>query len=85
MARHRACEKHDRASVRRRLRNRSALSTLRTAIKQVVDCQKKTDAATALRHAFGVIDKSVKIGIIHRNNGANRKSRLSRLVAKLAS
>jgi small subunit ribosomal protein S20 len=84
MAHHKACVKHERASVKRMARNRAAKSRLRTAIKHVRQAKDKTEAAAALQTAFSVIDKSAKGGIIHRNNAANKKAKLSRAVQKMA-
>jgi small subunit ribosomal protein S20 len=36
-----------------------------------------------MRAAFSKIDKAVKVGVLHRNNGANQKSRLSAAVRKV--
>ena len=33
--------------------------------------------------AFSKIDKAVKVGVVHRNTGANQKSRLSVAVKKV--
>jgi small subunit ribosomal protein S20 len=84
MPHHKACAKHDRASVRRKERNRAAQSVLRAALRKVRTAKGKDDASGALKSAFSVIDKSVKAGLLHRNNAANKKSRLSKLVQKLA-
>jgi small subunit ribosomal protein S20 len=85
MARHSACAKHDRASVRRNLRNRAAVSRLRTAVKKVEEAGAKGEASAALQEAYSVIDKSVKAGVLHRNAAANKKARLTRLVQKQAA
>ena len=66
-----------------RVRNASAKSAIRTAIKKVkVACEAK-DAAQAtelLNKAFVLIDKSVSDGVQHKNTAARQKSELSRLV-----
>ena len=36
-----------------------------------------------MRAAFSKIDKAVKVGVLHRNNGATQKSRLSAAVRKV--
>ncbi len=36
-----------------------------------------------MNDAFSKIDKAVKKGVLHRNNGANQKSRLSSAVKKV--
>jgi small subunit ribosomal protein S20 len=38
---------------------------------------------TSLSAAFSKIDKAVKVGVLHRNTGANQKSRLSAAVKKV--
>jgi small subunit ribosomal protein S20 len=38
---------------------------------------------TSLNAAFSKIDKAVKVGVLHRNTGANQKSRLSAAVKQV--
>jgi small subunit ribosomal protein S20 len=84
MANHRACIKHIRATKRRTIRNRTAMSALRTALRKVRDATTKKEAGEALQSAYSVVDKCVKSGLIHRNNAANKKSRLTLAVNSLA-
>ena len=35
---------------------------------------------TSLNKAFSLIDKAVKKNVLHKNNGANKKSRINNLV-----
>ena len=37
----------------------------------------KLDLQKSMNQAFSKIDKAIKRGVLHRNNGANQKSRLS--------
>jgi small subunit ribosomal protein S20 len=57
---------------------------MRSAIRAVNDSQDKGEAEGNYVKAQAVIDKLVSKGIIHRNQGAKRKSRLARRVAKFA-
>lgn len=69
-----------------RMRNASAKSAIRTAIKKVRAAVAANDAALAndlLNKAFRLIDKSVSDGIQHKNTGARQKAELSRLVNSL--
>jgi len=66
------------------VRNRAAKSRLRTAIKRVRQAKDKTEATAALNGAFSVIDKTAKSGVIHKNNAANKKAKLSKAVQKMA-
>jgi len=79
--------KRNRQNERRRLRNKSVRSELRTRSKAaVVAAESSTDdAAAALRLAVKRIDKAAAQGVIHKNQAANRKSRLMRRVAKASS
>jgi small subunit ribosomal protein S20 len=57
---------------------------MRTSIKSILSLSAKEGAAAKLQAAFSVIDKSVKAGIVHKNNAANKKSQLAKFVNKLA-
>ena len=70
-------------SLTQRTRNRSHVSAVRTAVKTVQAGDPET-AQQALKSAASVIDKAVRKGIIHSNRAARTKSRLSKLVARMA-
>ncbi len=77
---------------RNRLQNRTYKSAVRTLIKRTItaagaysqepDATAKEAVQTSLKAAFSKIDKAVKVGVLHRNTGANHKSRLSAVVKK---
>jgi small subunit ribosomal protein S20 len=77
--------KRNRQNERRRLRNKSVRSELRTRSKAAVVVAEagSEDSAEALRLAVRRIDKAAAKGVIHKNQAANRKSRLMRRVASL--
>ncbi len=68
----------------RRMRNRSRLSEMRTAVKRfrrlVADGQ-LDEARAALPSVYSVIDRTARHGVIHRNTAARSKSRLSKHLA----
>jgi len=80
---HKSCLKRIRSSRKRNLRNRAGRSTLHTSVGKVLDSKNKGAGAEALKTAFSTIDKSVNKGLIHKNAGTNKKSRLMRFVNKL--
>lgn len=85
MPNNRNAAKAMRQNEKRRLRNRSARSTLRTVIKKVRDAVAKNDeaaATTALQTATKRLDQAAAKKFIHKNKAARLKSRLSVLVAK---
>jgi len=79
--------KRNRQNEKRRLRNKAVRSEVRTRTKSAVDAAtaEAEDAADALRLALKRIDKAASAGVIHKNQAANRKSRLMRRIAALAS
>jgi small subunit ribosomal protein S20 len=83
MANHKSSLKRIRSNEAKRLRNRYQLKTARTIIKRLRVTTEKKAASALFVTAQGVIDKLVKNGIIHKNNGANKKSGLAHLVAGL--
>ncbi len=93
VANNKAAKKRIEVAERNRVRNRTYKSSLRTLMKRcfsACDAYSQTpgDAAKAsvqdsLSAAFSKIDKAVKVGVLHRNNGANQKSRLSAAVRKV--
>jgi small subunit ribosomal protein S20 len=76
--------KRNRQNERRRLRNKSVRSEMRTRTKTAVAAAESgaQGAADALRAAVQRIDKAAAQGVIHKNQAANRKSRLMRRIAK---
>ena len=72
---------------RRRLRNKAARSEIKTRVKRAVATAEAgtDDSAEALRLAVKKLDKAAAKGIIHKNQAANRKSRLMRRLARITS
>jgi small subunit ribosomal protein S20 len=67
-------------------RNKAVKSELKTAIRAVREATvagDKAAAAAALAVAGKKIDKAVSKGVIHKNQGANRKSAVAKKVASL--
>ena len=93
MANNKSARKRIEIAERNRLRNRTYKSSLRTLMKRCFSaCEiyssspgddAKANVQESIREAFSRIDKAVKVGVLHRNNGANQKSRLSLAVRKV--
>jgi small subunit ribosomal protein S20 len=83
MQRHKSAEKAARQNVKANLVNRELRSRIKTAQKHVLEAKDKTKAEEALRKAYSILDKSVKIKLIHPNKAANKKARLSKAINKL--
>ena len=87
MANIRSQIKRNRQNERRRLRNKSVRSEMRTRTKTALLTaeQGSEDAEEQLRLAIKRIDKAAAQGSIHKNQAANRKSRLMRRANQLRS
>ncbi|MCP9817445.1 30S ribosomal protein S20 [Vulcanococcus limneticus] len=92
MANNKSSKKRILVAERNRLHNRTYKSAVRTLLKRAFTAvsaysQEPGEAAKAavqssVNAAFSKIDKAVKVGVLHRNTGANQKSRLSAAVKK---
>ena len=78
--------KRNRQNEKRRVRNKAAKSEIKTRVKVAVRSADDGDeqATEALRLAVKRIDKAAAKGIIHKNQAANRKSRLMKRLATTA-
>ena len=79
--------KRNRQNEHRRLRNKAVRSELKTRVKTAVRAAESQaeDTPELLRQAVRRLDKAASKGIIHKNQAANRKSRLMRRLATLTS
>ena len=93
MANNKSAKKRIQIAERNRLINKSYKSTVRTLTKKTFEhCDKykkepnadnKNLIQSSLSSAFSLIDKAVKKNVLHKNNGANKKSRINK-IAKIA-
>ena len=73
---------------RERLENRRYTSTIKTYFRRLeseVETGEQAGAATTHKELVSTIDKAVKRGALHRNNGAHKKSKAARMRAGSAS
>ncbi|SER88235.1 30S ribosomal protein S20 [Corynebacterium cystitidis] len=71
---------------KRRQRNKSIRSAVRTEIRkfrEAVESGNKENAQAQLRVASRKLDKAVTKGVFHRNNAANKKSKMAKAVNKM--
>ena len=69
-----------------RLRNRTVRTEVKSAIRAVrehVAAGNAEEATAAFQTAARKLDKAVSKGVLHRNNAANRKSKLAKQVNAL--
>ncbi len=83
MANTRSAAKQARAAVRRRARNRTQLSTVRSTEKKIRSLAKagKTDEAAKLLSTFqSQIDRAAKKGVVHKKTASRHKKRVAALL-----
>ena len=90
MANNKSAKKRILVAERNRQVNRSYKSTVRTLIKKTIancenykknpNSENKELINTSINKAYSLIDKAVKKNVLHKNNGANKKSRINNLV-----
>ena len=90
VANNKSAKKRIQIAERNRLINKSYKSTVRTLTKKTLEnCEKykkdpneenKILVKTSLNKAFSLIDKAVKKSVLHKNTGANRKSKINNFV-----
>ncbi len=84
MAHHKSAIRRIRKSLEQNKRNRHYRSMMQTMMKKVLQTEEKEAAAKLLPEAMGLLDRLASKKIIHKNNAANKKSRLSRHVNALS-
>ena len=95
MANNKSAKKRIQIAERNRLVNKFYKSTVRTLTKKtLINCEKyKNDpssnnkdlVSSSVNETFSLIDKAVKKRVLHKNNGANKKSKINKLVKAFLS
>lgn len=83
MPHHKAAIKDLRRTKRATSRNRANRSSMRSAVRKVMETKDKKSAAELLKDAISTIDKNVKRKLIHKNTAARKKSQLQKRIAQL--
>ena len=84
MDRHPQQIKRERQDLKRRARNVSNMSRMRSAINTVLNTDKKNEAEKQYAGAISIIDKAVSKKLIHKNTGARRKAQITRHLNSLS-
>lgn len=82
-----SAKKRLRIEEKRRVRNHSIKSKVRTFVKKAREAintaPEQPETTEALRQAISQLDRAVTKGVLHKNNAARRKSRLVQRLRKL--
>ncbi|MGH2714145.1 MAG: 30S ribosomal protein S20 [Thermoleophilaceae bacterium] len=80
-------EKRIHRAERERIENRRRTSQVKTWFRRLEDAVGRSDSAGAdseYRALHSRIDRAVKTGALHRNNGARKKARAARIRSRLS-
>ena len=78
-----SASKRLRQNQKRRERNRTVRSEIRTRTKSLLQTESADEAAEAYRKVASVLDTAARKGIVSKQAAARRKSRLARYVSSL--
>ena len=84
MANHKSSKKRIKLTIKRNENNRYYAKTARNAVRKLRATTDKAEAAAQLPKVSSMLDKLAKKNVIHANKAANLKSKLSKLVNKIA-
>ena len=88
MANHKSAEKRARQAERRRARNRTVTSSLRTrvkALREAIASGNKTAAAAKLKDAEKALRQAASKGVLKKETASRQVSRLAKAVHKVVS
>lgn len=95
MANNKSAIKRIEIAERNRLRNKAYKSAVRTLVKKYLTAvdsyaanpspETMETVQQAMSAAYSKIDKAVKRNVLHRNNGARKKARLSKALKKVTA
>ena len=83
LATHKSAEKRMRQNEKKRMRNASIKTHVKTRIKEVLNAVEEKNqekSIAALHSATKVIDAAASKGVLHKNNAARKISRLTKKV-----
>lgn len=83
MPQHQSAIKRVRQNKKRRERNRSQRSKMRTLINSVMESTDKEEAQELYKKATSYLDKMASKGILHENNAARKKSQMTKHINNL--
>ncbi len=80
-----SAEKRLRQNEKRRKRNKSVKTRIRTGKNEILEAESPEEAEELLQEMYALLDRAAGKGVIHENKAAREKSRLARHVDSLGS
>ena len=85
MASHKSAKKRIRSNEKKRITNKSIKSEIKTKVKKTLASTDKTEAEKLYKEAVAMLDKNSTKNVIHKNNAARKKSRLTKHLNSLTA
>lgn len=85
MATSKSILKRERQNQKRRLRNRMIKSRIHTTLRRIDEAiseKNRENVEIFFRKYMSYVDKAAKVGVIHKNNAARKKSRVAIKIKK---
>jgi len=82
---HRSPEKRMRQDRKRSLRNKALISEIKSVTKKIRQSADPAEAAAAFKRCASLMDRAAKKSVISKSTAARTKSRLAKVVNKLAA
>lgn len=83
MANIKSAKKRIRVTAKKTMRNKMIKSSVKTAVKKVINAANKEEAKSNLINAIRALDKACTKGVFHKNTVSRKKSRLAKYVNKM--
>jgi small subunit ribosomal protein S20 len=84
MPQHKSAIKRLRQNEKRRAHNRSRRSKMRSLMKNVFAATSQAEGEGLLKEAVAYLDRMAVKNLLHKNNAARKKSRLTRFINSLS-
>ncbi|MGD9200038.1 MAG: 30S ribosomal protein S20 [Chitinispirillia bacterium] len=82
MPNHKSCKKRLLTTKKSTIFNRQIKSRISTALKKFKNADSNEAKESERNAVYSILDKAVKLGVIHKNKAANQKSKLHKIPAK---
>jgi len=78
MAHHKSAKKRIRTNERKRERNKTTISHIKTNMKKTLASSEPAEVEKLYKETVSLLDKSSTKGILHKNNASHKKARLTK-------
>ncbi len=78
MANHKSAKKRIRTSEKRRIRNKTAISHIKTNMKKTLETSEPVEVEKLYKETVSLLDKSSVKGLLKKNNASRKKASLTK-------